>query len=134
MAFGLHHSKAFRLCLPLAITLCLPVLLHGATSRTKTAAVDFNRDIRPIFSENCYACHGPDQNKRKAGLRLDKQEGALAELKSGNHAIVPGDISKSSLIARITTSDEDDRMPPLKTGKHLTPTQMDSLKRWIVEG
>src|SRR5438874_13057091 len=103
-----------------------PVPAAKAKAGTK---VDFNRDIRPLFSENCYACHGPDQNKRKAGLRLDQQEGALAELKSGNHAIVPGDISKSALIARITTSDEDDRMPPLKTGKHLTPAQIDSLRR-----
>src|SRR5205823_12384534 len=106
----------------------------AASKSGSKAGVDFNRDIRPIFSENCYACHGPDQSKRKAGLRLDQQEGALAELKSGDHAIVPGDISKSALIARITTSDEDDRMPPLKTGKHLSPAQIDSLRRWIAEG
>src|ERR1041385_1795559 len=81
--------------------------------------VDFNRDIRPIFSENCYTCHGPDVGKRKAGLRLDRQDDALAELKSGDRAIVPGDISKSALIARITSKDDDERMPPLKTGKHL---------------
>src|SRR5882757_2133635 len=73
------------------------------------STIDFNRDIRPIFSDNCYTCHGPDSGKRKAGLRLDQQEGAIAELKSGNRAIVPGDLSKSALVARITTNDEDDR-------------------------
>ena len=115
--------------------LCSHTCIAGAAGKSKPGAkVDFNRDIRPIFSENCYACHGPDQNKRKAGLRLDQQEGALVELKSGNHAIVPGDISKSSIIARLTTSDEDDRMPPLKTGKHLTSAQVNSLRQWIAEG
>src|SRR5436309_2410932 len=89
------------------------------------AGVDFNRDIRPIFSDNCYACHGPDQNKRKAGLRLDQQEGAMVELKSGNHAIIPARPEQSALISRITTKDEDDRMPPLKTGKTLTGAQID---------
>src|SRR5258706_7249776 len=115
--------------------LCWQTGAVESAAKSKSAPkVDFNRDIRPIFSENCYACHGPDQNKRKAGLRLDQQEGALAELKSGNHAIVPRDASRSVLISRITTSDEDDRMPPLKTGKRLTPIQVDLLKRWIIEG
>ena len=96
--------------------------------------VDYNRDIRPIFSENCYACHGPDQNKRKAGLRLDKKEEAFRQLESGNYAIVPGEPAKSKLIYRITTTDDDDRMPPLKTGKHLTPSQIENLRRWITQG
>jgi hypothetical protein len=105
----------------------------AAGSKSKTT-VDFNRDIRPIFSENCYACHGPDQNKRKAGLRLDQKEGAFKELDSGNFAIVPGDLNSSKLIYRVTTSDEDDRMPPLKTGKKLTALQIDLLRRWVAEG
>jgi hypothetical protein len=97
-------------------------------------AVDYNHDIRPILSENCFACHGPDAEKRKAGLRLDQREGALAELKSGNHAVVPGQPAQSALLARITTTDDDDRMPPLKTGKHLTTTQIELLRRWIAQG
>src|SRR6185436_12790574 len=92
------------------------------------------RDIRPILSENCYACHGPDAEKRKAGLRLDLKEGALARLKSEEFAIVPGNVTKSTLIQRITAKDADDRMPPLKTGKHLTEAQIDLLQRWIGEG
>ena len=63
--------------------------------------IDYNRDIRPILSNHCYACHGPDQAKRQAGLRLDKQEMALAALESGGHAIVPGNSDQSKLIARI---------------------------------
>src|SRR3977135_4493625 len=74
-------------------------------------AVDFNRDIRPILSENCYACHGPDQNKRKAGLRLDIRTNAISELKSGNIAVIPGKASESKLVERVTSKDDDERMP-----------------------
>src|SRR5262245_26629883 len=104
------------------------------TRAANPAEVDYNRDVRPIFSENCYACHGPDQNKRKAGLRLDRKEDAFAELKSGNHAIVAGDLAQSKLIERITSRDDDEQMPPPKTGKHLTPEQIDLLTRWIKQG
>ncbi len=96
--------------------------------------IDFNRDIRPMLSDNCYACHGPDAGKRKAGLRLDLKDGALATLKSGEAAIVPGDLAQSELIARITTKDEDELMPPVKSGKRLTANQVDLLKRWIAQG
>jgi hypothetical protein len=106
----------------------------ATTGKKSKPDVDFNRDIRPILSENCYTCHGPDSEKRKAGLRLDKQDIALSELKSGDHAIVPGDPAKSALIARISTSNDDDRMPPLKTGKHLTTTQINLLTKWIAQG
>src|SRR5437867_1904571 len=115
------------------LLLCFPISAP-ATNAPRKADVDYNRDIRPIFSENCYACHGPDQNKRKAGLRLDQKDDAFKELKSGNFAIVPSDLEKSKLIERITTKDDDDRMPPLKTGKHLTPAQIDLLRRWIAQG
>src|SRR3954467_12684803 len=108
---------------------------RAATPR-KTARdeIDFTRDIRPIFSENCYACHGPDKGKRKAGLRFDIKEEALKKLDSGDYAIVPGKSAQSKLLKLITTKDEDDRMPPLKSGKHLTPQQINLLKRWIDQG
>ncbi|MCX8092341.1 MAG: DUF1549 domain-containing protein, partial [Verrucomicrobiae bacterium] len=96
--------------------------------------IDYARDIQPILSDNCYACHGPDENARKAGLRLDLREEAFKQLKSDNFAIVPGDLQKSELIQRITTPDEDDRMPPAKSGKQLTPRQIDLLKRWVAAG
>ncbi|HUS35561.1 MAG TPA: PSD1 and planctomycete cytochrome C domain-containing protein [Verrucomicrobiae bacterium] len=97
-------------------------------------AIDFNRDIRPIISDNCVACHGPDKEKRKAGLRLDEEASSRAELKSGNHAIVPGKLEESALVARITTTDEDDVMPPLKSNKKLTAAQIEKLKAWIAGG
>ena len=75
-------------------------------------AVDFNRDVRPVLSDHCYACHGPDANKRKAGLRLDQQEFAFRELKSGEHAIVPGSPDQSALVWRVTNTDPDELMPP----------------------
>lgn len=96
--------------------------------------VDFNRDIRQILSNNCYQCHGPGENQRKAGLRLDTEEGALAALKSGNHAVVPGDRNASALVYRITTADEADRMPPIETDKTLTPHEIDLIGRWIDQG
>src|SRR6476661_7241875 len=84
------------------------------------AAVDFNREVRPILSEHCYACHGPDEGKRKAGLRLDREEEAFKELKSGERALVSGDLEKSAMVKRITTTDQDDIMPPIKHGKPLS--------------
>src|SRR5947207_5903221 len=129
-----HRGIALASLLGLWIASLAGTVCPSAQVRSHKSSIDFNRDIRPILSENCYACHGPDSLKRKAGLRLDKEEGALGELKSGNHAIIPGDISKSALIARITALDQDDRMPPAKTGKHLTPGQIDTLRRWIADG
>jgi hypothetical protein len=135
MAFRLHHSKTFRLCLPLALLLHSSFSLCAAAARSKSPnSVDFNREIRPILSENCYACHGPDANKRKAGLRLDIRTNAISELKSGNLAIVPGKPSESKLLDRITNKDDDERMPPPKTGKHLAAEQIETLRRWIEQG
>lgn len=96
--------------------------------------IEFNRDIRPIFAEKCYACHGPDKNQRKAGLRFDVEEEAKARLASGHFAIVPGDAAKSRLLELVSASDEADRMPPGRTGKRLTPAQIELLRRWIAEG
>ena len=75
-------------------------------------AVDFNRDVRPILSEHCFACHGPDEKQRKAKFRLDTKAGAFAELRDGGHALVPGKSSDSILIERIKATDATKRMPP----------------------
>jgi hypothetical protein len=96
--------------------------------------IGFNRDILPILSENCFACHGPDSAGRKAGLRLDRRETAIGETESGAHAIVPGKIKESELLTRINATDEDDVMPPVKTGKELTAREKEMLRRWIAEG
>src|SRR5262245_40877637 len=80
----------------------------------------FNEDIRPILSENCFKCHGPDDGARKGKLRLDVRDEALKPAKSGQVPIMPRAPEKSELIARVTSSDDDERMPPMKSGKTLT--------------
>jgi hypothetical protein len=95
--------------------------------------IEFNRDIRPILSNNCFACHGPDQNKRKADLRLDTEQGALADL-GGYHAVVRGKPVESELYRKITADDPAERMPPKKFGKTLSKRQIALLKRWIEQG
>jgi len=110
------------------------LLLSAASTAWAADAIEFNRDIRPILSENCFACHGPDAAQRQADLRLDDHEAALAELASGNHAIVPGDLEQSELVRRITSSDTAEQMPPADSTKKLTPQQVELLQRWVKEG
>jgi mono/diheme cytochrome c family protein len=105
----------------------LAVALLPPTSRA--ADVDFNRDVLPILSANCFACHGPDAEKRKADLRLDVREGAV-----GGKAVVPGKPAASELIARLTAKDDDGRMPPPKAGARLKPEQVQILRDWIEQG
>ena len=96
--------------------------------------VDYNYHIRPILSNNCYACHGPDVSTREANLRLDRFEDATAPLKDGGSAIVPGKPHKSRLIKRISSTNSDYRMPPLEAKKTLDPSQIALLERWIEQG
>jgi mono/diheme cytochrome c family protein len=96
--------------------------------------IDFARQIRPILSENCFRCHGPDIQERKAKLRLDTRQGAFRKLRSGGYAIVAGNPARSELLARITAEDPSERMPPAKANKHLTPQQIDLIRRWISQG
>src|SRR3954463_5235247 len=95
--------------------------------------VEFNRDIRPIFSDVCYKCHGPDKAKRKADLRLDVEASAKAKHDDGI-AIVPGKPGESELIHRIPTSDADDKRPPADAARQLTSRQIELLRRWIEQG
>src|SRR5688500_17419099 len=83
--------------------------------------IDFNRQIRPILSDTCFACHGPDEQQRKARLRLDQFSGATAKLRKQGHAIVPGKPDESELLRRILTDDPTERMPPERTRKQVTP-------------
>ena len=97
-------------------------------------APDFARDIQPILSDNCFACHGPDEGHRKSGLRLDQRPAALAGIE-GRPAIVPGDTTHGTLLERIATSDADDLMPPPKSHRQrLEPAQVALLTRWIAAG
>ncbi len=96
--------------------------------------LSFNRDIRPILSDNCFACHGFDKNKRDSGLRLDLRESAIQPSKSGSIAIVPGKPEESELVARISSEDAEEVMPPPKSHKTFTAKQKSLLTRWIAEG
>src|SRR5262245_52371012 len=105
-----RHTIALSLiCAALSLGPAPDALAEGAK-------IDFNREIRPILSENCLLCHGPDAKNRKADLRIDTPEGAVADL-GGYAAIVPGKPDKSEMIERITATDADDLMPPPKSGK-----------------
>ena len=101
----------------------------GAAEASKRARVEFNRDIRPILSENCYTCHGPDKNRRKAKLRLDERASAV-----GTQAIDPGKPDENELVARVFEEDAEQVMPPPATHKTLTPAQKELLKQWIAQG
>ena len=97
-------------------------------------AVQFNRDIRPILSEHCYACHGPDERKRLSKLRLDVEAGAKGDL-GGHSAIVPGKPAASELIRRVASSNTTYRMPPAYSGaEKLSSREIALLTRWIEQG
>ena len=95
------------------------------------ADIDFNRDVRPILSDKCFPCHGPDVENRDAGLRLDTFEGATADL-DGYAAVVPGDVQNSVLVQRI--DGDEDIMPPPDSKLTLSATEKDVLRRWIADG
>src|SRR5262245_53865528 len=90
------------------------IIIFGC-SCAAMAGVEFNRDIRPILSDRCYTCHGPDTAQRKSKLRLDTEDGAKADL-GGHFGIVPGDASKSEVIRRVTSTNPAQRMPPAWAG------------------
>jgi hypothetical protein len=113
---------------------CSIVAAIPMQAAASAAPVDFNRDILPILSNNCFKCHGPDDHERKAKLRLDTHAGVLGSGKSGAIAVVPGQSAQSELILRITSTIEDEAMPPLDSNKKLTPAQIDVLKRWVDQG
>ncbi|XZE56487.1 PSD1 and planctomycete cytochrome C domain-containing protein [Planctomycetaceae bacterium SH139] len=98
------------------------------------AEVEFNRDVRPILSNHCFTCHGPDSATREAGLRLDLREAAIGESDSGARAIVPGDIDASELLRRVTANDPDVRMPPAEGPTALNEQQIATLRAWIEQG
>lgn len=113
------------------IRCCATVALVASigNSRVDAQAIDFNREIRPILSENCFYCHGQDSNKRQAELRLDDREAAV---KAG--AITPGDVAKSTLIVRILSDDADQVMPPPKSNRRLSAEQKKLLEQWVKDG
>lgn len=114
------------------LTAAVAVLL-GISVSADDVALQFDRDIRPILSDNCYACHGPDEQARTSELRLDTRAGAMAELE-GHYALVPGKPDESELIRRILSDDKDDVMPPADYRKQLTQEQKQRLVKWVRQG
>lgn len=106
-----------------------PLMALNAAERLR-----YNRDIRPILSDNCFACHGPDTANQQAGLRLDVRESAIIPADSGNAAIIPGQPDASALVARILSKDEYELMPPADSHKKLSASQKQKLRQWIAEG
>lgn len=125
----------------MAIAVCGPVASLGATAADPASAVDFQRDVRPILADNCFACHGPDEATREADLRLDIRDGAFSPRPPAGRinrprdpAVVPGDVDASLLVQRITHADSLRRMPPEVSQKTLTGDQIEVLKRWVEQG
>ncbi|HVX10880.1 MAG TPA: DUF1553 domain-containing protein [Pirellulales bacterium] len=125
--------RALVLALSLFVTIAT---MPRSASAAAGAPIDFNRDVKPILSNACFKCHGPDAAERKGGtdgLRLDTPQGAAIDL-GGYAAIVPGQPEKSALLARIVAEDPDERMPPPASGKQLTQHEVDLLTQWIRQG
>jgi hypothetical protein len=128
-----------RLLLTFGVLACLVWLFHT----TKTASVtppqvaakpvNFNRDIRPILSDTCFKCHGPDEKQRMASLRLDETEGLFTD-RGGYRIIVPGHAEQSKLYQKISSKDQSMLMPPADSGRSLTPKQIELFKTWIDQG
>jgi len=137
---GLAESWArMRRTAPLAVAACIVSIAAIAASRGGRAAeptpaeISFNRHIRPILSDHCFQCHGPDAAHRKADLRLDTEAGAKAEL-GGHRAIVAGDVAASELVRRIKAADVEERMPPADFKRPLSGEQIAALEKWIAQG
>src|SRR5688572_14485120 len=110
--------------------------LFGALLCSRAATqetISFNLQVRPILSDRCWACHGPDENKRKAKLRLDTKEGALAS-KDGKFIIKPGDPEASEVYKRLISSDPDEKMPPADSHLSVSSNEIATIKRWIEQG
>jgi hypothetical protein len=131
-----HFSRSGRVAAHTVAGCLVWAAVTGCTVAASARAgelepVHFSRDILPILAENCFACHGPDAKARKADLRLDVKESAL---RSSEPLIVPGNASESELIARISSNDPDEKMPPPKSGKKLAARQIELLKKWVDQG
>ncbi len=112
----------------------LAAALSATASGAQNAPVNFNRDIRPILSDKCFHCHGPDEKERKGKLRLDLQEAALKGGESGPTAIIPGKPDESEVLIRVLSKDRDEVMPPPKMHKPVSAVEADLLRRWIADG
>ncbi len=106
---------------------------QAAPAGQATPTISFGKDVRPILSKHCWSCHGPDEQKREAQLRLDRYEDAI-QVRDGKAAIRPGDWKKSELMRRVESADMSERMPPAESGPALTEQQKKILRQWIDQG
>src|SRR6185295_2976137 len=113
----------------LLLLLVRPVAAAGLPAR-----VDFNYHIKPLLSDRCFTCHGPDEKARKAKLRLDTEEGAFKALDGGMFVVKPGDLAHSEVARRITSTDPEEMMPPPKSNLALSKDEIELLRRWIEQG
>ncbi len=117
-----------------ALGVVVALSLNADAAETSVpSSIEFNRDVRPILSEHCFVCHGPDHNRREAELRLDTQEGLVGQGRDVK-PVVAGKLQASELLRRITSSDPDLHMPPASTGKQLSPREIAILRQWIEQG
>lgn len=146
MKYNLRETsgKPAGLCGKLLLVVCLGVALLSCDQKVPEEIsedyqklpekIDFNYHVKPILSDKCYHCHGPDQNSRKANLRLDTEEGAFASLREGGHAFVAGSLSKSIALQRILSADSGFRMPPPGSNLSLSKQEMATLIKWVEQG
>lgn len=127
-------AASLALVLGGTLSSCVSIEKQPQSLETASALVSFNRDIRPLISENCLSCHGPDEASRKRDLRLDLEAGLFGETKGGKKLIVPGDPEGSLFFSRITHEDPDERMPPVKSKLTLSEQDIDTFRRWIAQG
>jgi hypothetical protein len=127
------HFRQQRLSVLCLILVVLAAMASQRATHSQTS-IQFNRDIRPILSDKCFICHGPDAAAKKIKLRLDSEAAATAELSRGRRAIVPGQPDQSELVKRITHADEAMRMPPADSGRTLTKREIEMLTEWIRQG
>lgn len=131
-----------RVVVPTILSIVAAIVFFPNSRRAKgveaaspaATKVDFDREIRPLLSDRCFRCHGPNEKDRKGGFRLDQEKSALGKSESGEHPIVPGKPESSELIRKITAADASERMPPVDSGKTLSKSEIELLRRWIQEG
>src|SRR5438128_546475 len=122
-------SRRWAVVVLLAVSILWLILAARTSAAPQPGKIDYNFQIRPLLADRCFVCHGPDENKRKAKLRLDIPEVAFAR-----GAVVPGKPEESAVIERITAEDPSERMPPAKSNLHLSKDEIDLIRRWIAEG
>jgi Protein of unknown function (DUF1553)/Protein of unknown function (DUF1549)/Concanavalin A-like lectin/glucanases superfamily/Planctomycete cytochrome C len=128
-------SRALQVCFSAFAGLLISVAMAMAAAPEAAGPVEFNRDIRPILSDKCFTCHGPDAANRKTKLRFDLETAAKAELRPGRYAIVPGNLAASELYRRVSSDDKAVRMPPAYAGREkLTDHEIQLIRTWIEQG